>query len=70
MTFKQFVNNAKLFLKDNPEVADLDVIYSCDDEGNSYHKVYYSPSKGYLKNSEFEIVGDDTNLGVNAVCIN
>jgi hypothetical protein len=49
--------------------GDLDVVYSSDEEGNSFHKVAYTPSVGFFKDNEFDSTeeGDEE---TNAVCIN
>lgn len=43
MKFKDYVEACKLLLKENPELADVDVVYASDDEGNSYCKGVYGP---------------------------
>ncbi len=53
----------------------MDVIYSRDDEGNGFQKIYYSPSKGIYEDNEFisseqlEDYERDENE-INSVCIN
>lgn len=46
--------------------GDLDVIYSSDEEGNSFDKVFYFPTTGVFVNGEFE----DTDKNPNCICIN
>ena len=41
MKAKDYVNNLVEMLKKDPQIGELEVIYSQDDEGNSYHAVYY-----------------------------
>jgi len=53
----------------------MDVIYSRDDEGNGYQKVYYGPNKGVFEDNEFISADqlEDWNRepeDINAVCIN
>jgi hypothetical protein len=75
MTLKEYIENLNEFVKENPEALDYIVVYSSDDEGNSYSQVYYTPSIGQYKDYEFihaenfedrEMDGEDAN----AVCIN
>ena len=44
----------------------LEVVHASDDEGNSFHKVIYTPVVGSFEDSEFESGG----LPTNAICIN
>jgi hypothetical protein len=67
MKFKDYVGILSKQLKENPEWAELDVVYASDDEGNDYHKVYHSASAGTLFEGEMDFSGDDP---LNAVCIN
>lgn len=64
--------------------GDLDVVYSSDEEGNSYGKVFYHPTPGCFLSEDQEFVGAksdgvfppdvaecyDEPLTINAVCIN
>jgi len=73
MTFLQYLNTLITMVKRNPEIEDYEVIYSADDEGNSYHKVVFTPtvmkSKG-LENSYIEADSvKDTREG-DVICIN
>lgn len=73
MTLREFKQNIDKMLKDNPGLADLPVIYSCDDEGNTYQKVVFAPSGMCISNIE-----EDRHLEpeiyeeqkVNCICIN
>ena len=44
MTLGKYVETLVDMLKRNPEIEDYTVIYSSDDEGNSYQKVNFTPS--------------------------
>lgn len=35
------------------EHGDLEVVYSSDDEGNDFNKVYHDPTVGYYSSREF-----------------
>ena len=61
MTLKEYVTSLQEYLASHPCEQGLPVVTSCDDEGNGYNKVYFSPGKG-----EFEVNGDE----VEAVCVN
>ena len=69
MTFKDYVKNVNKFLKDHPESASCQVIYSADDEGNRFQPVLYTPSIGTYEDMEFN-GNTDNNVYPNAVCIN
>ena len=44
MTLGKYVETLVDMLKRNPEIEDYTVIYSSDDEGNTYQKVNYTPT--------------------------
>ena len=44
MTLAKYVETLVDMLKRNPEIEDYTVIYSSDDEGNTYQKVNYTPT--------------------------
>jgi hypothetical protein len=52
--------------------GDLEVIYSADDEGNSYDTVNYSPGVGrFAHGDEFRSASQfEDDEEINAVCIN
>jgi hypothetical protein len=76
MKFKEFIKNINAFAKDHPETLNMQVVYSCDEEGNKFNPVFCSPSKGIYYNEgdfidfenydEYERQESETN----AVCIN
>lgn len=43
-TFGEYVKRLNSLLKQHPELRNLPIYYSVDDEGNAYHKVYYDAS--------------------------
>lgn len=66
MTLKEYINNLQKIANEFP---DLKVVYSCDEEGNKFSPVFYSPVVGEFKNGdEFntEYSGDKPN----AICVN
>lgn len=74
MTLNQFKGNLKKFIKENPKALNLTVVASSDDEGNSFTKVHFDPTKGsfnedgsFTSESEFD---EFKKLKPNAVCIN
>jgi len=56
--------------------GDLEVVYSSDDEGNSFDKINFSPSTGHFFSedrewiSEDDILDDDLDFEINSVCVN
>jgi len=75
MKLKQYFENLKQFIEENPDSLEMEVVTSCDDEGNSYDSVYYKPSKGIFEDREFIDISQCEEWGrkeeeVNAVCIN
>ena len=47
---------------------DADVVYSSDEEGNSFDLLIHCPTTGKFKNGEFEY--KTAKKDVNAVCVN
>lgn len=77
-TLTDLKNDIDKLLKAHPEYAKLPIIYSSDDEGNSYHGVYNTltpmqaddPDEHYV-----DIVGskgdeDISDKDINVICIN
>jgi len=64
-TFEQFRKQVNQFAKDFPDAASLPVVTSSDDEGNSFHGIFYSPSVVTVEVANF---GD--NEEIKTVCIN
>jgi len=74
MKLKQYIKKLQEIAEKYPNI---DVIYSCDDEGNRYGEVGFSPSVGRYKDGEWisesqfeEFEEDGDKLVVNSVCIN
>ena len=67
MKFKDYVKLLTNLAKEHPEIKDMKVVYSRDDEGNYYGEVYYSPSIGVFNNGEFD---SEEDANANCVCIN
>jgi hypothetical protein len=53
MKLKEYMEKLELFVKENPEALEMDVVTSRDDEGNGYNQVYYSPSIGIFEDGDF-----------------
>ena len=75
MKLREYIENLREFVKENPEALDMDVITSKDDEGNGYNHIYYSPTKGHFDGDDFIPAGDLEEYGkdkneVNSVCLN
>lgn len=74
MKLKEFIENLSKMVKENPSTLDLDVVYSSDDEGNSYQKVGCGPSLGMLSDGEMMFIGEDegecSESEVNVIVIN
>jgi hypothetical protein len=74
MTVKKYINTLIEIVKRNPEIEDYKVIYASDSEGNTYEKVFYTPtvmSADGFDNSYLEVKPILTiNDKANALCIN
>ena len=77
MKVSEYVNNLIQLLKKDPEIGELEVIYSQDAEGNSYQKVFYTPSLMKTEGLEnayvtgvINIDPDEIDVETSALCIN
>ena len=75
MTLKEFTENLEKFIEENPEILNMQVVTSSDDEGNSFNLVYYPPSKGIFEDREFTPFSQYADYNrdkdeTNSVCIN
>jgi hypothetical protein len=77
MTVNEYANNLIQLLKKSPEIGELEVIYSQDDEGNTYQKVNFHASlvktEG-LQNQYVDVIievdSDEIDKERTALCIN
>jgi len=71
-TLKQLISRLQDIAKENPEALDLPLVYSRDDEGNSFHKVYFDAGLGNYDENKREFLNKEEADGkeVNCVCIN
>ena len=70
MTFREFVDNCNKLLARHPETAGCEVIYSSDDEGNSFHSVQYNLSVWVSESGDFTEIDPRNDKSGNCVCIN
>lgn len=79
MKLKEYIDKLNQLIEDYPKALGMEVIYSHDDEGNEYQKLWASPTLCQvedIKTSRFiEIVGFNGDEDIlieycNAVCIN
>ena len=67
-TFKTYVAWINDLYKDNPELKEVQVITSADDEGNYFNPVLYKPCTGKFENDEF--ISYNEHNKINAICLN
>lgn len=67
-TLKDLLDNINFLLKVNEDYMNLPLIYSSDDEGNSYHPVWFSLSPGRLDDDGYFIM--EENEKPECICIN
>jgi hypothetical protein len=80
MTLREFLENIEKKVKEDPRILELNVLYSKDDEGNGFERIYYGPTLGFFDDSdrEFYDAGSEdfeeeygyTKEHINAICIN
>lgn len=76
LTLKEYIKHLQEVLDQHPEYSEFPVIYATDEEGNSYHKVYNTPTlvelddpNDYYLDVNFSEEGTDS-LTPNAILIN
>lgn len=57
--------------------GDVDLVYSSDDEGNNFSKVYHNPTPGqfthhheFIPQDQFNDYDDSYEFTVNSICVN
>lgn len=78
MKLKDFVENLHEMILESPELLEMTVITSSDDEGNSFDEVHYIPTPGFFNRDEREFFHLEEDLeefeieksNFNAICIN
>ena len=78
MKLKEYLKYLNEFVNNDPDTLEMEIIYSSDDEGNSYHKVINLPISCQIHDLDdyyMEMVGMEGNdyiahEDLNAVCIN
>ena len=74
MTLKEFMENIEGIVKNNPDVLEMEVVTSIDDEGNGFNKVYIKPTLGYYDADDEEFYNEndeDEDMNPNnAICVN
>lgn len=67
MKLKAYIKKLQAIAKKH---GDLNVVYSCDDEGNEFKMVAYNPSVGSFNDSEWGQDDETEEFKVDAVCLN
>jgi hypothetical protein len=75
MKLKEYLEELNKLVEEKPNLLNLEIVYSVDDEGNVYKRVYYSPTVGFytpndfIPENQFEVFEIEEG-NVNAICIN
>lgn len=67
MKFIEYVEKLNKFLEQHPNTKDYNVVYSVDEEGNSYNFLYNGPRIGFYDEVELNF---DSDCEPDSVCIN
>lgn len=74
MKFKNYLASLNKMAELHPETLEFEVVYSSDEEGNTFNRVVYEPTIGVFNgpyNGEFYSGDDiDEDMKPNAVCLN
>lgn len=60
ITVRNLIDHLHKIIEDNPKLEDLPIIYSSDDEGNSYQKVHNLPGLSQVEDLDswiLEVIG-------------
>jgi hypothetical protein len=70
-TLRELIARLNSIAKEIPEALDLPLVYSQDDEGNGFHRVYCDAGLGHYDESCNDFTSaEGTNEEVNCICIN
>lgn len=75
-TLKEYFENLKSFIEENPDCLELPVIVAKDDEGNGYNSNFFEPQKGHFdfESRDFytqeQLSEDDYGFEINTVLLN
>lgn len=72
---KDYISHLNEMIKSNPEIADFELVYSKDSEGNEFKFVYNLPEIGIIEQSDFVSINQFDEFGYsegdeNCVCVN
>ena len=71
MTLELYIEQLQKFTERYPEALKYSVVYSSDEEGNSFHPVEFSPTLGAFDESDLAFTSHtEINENADSVCIN
>lgn len=74
MKLKEYYEVLKRMVEETPEVLELEVVYSIDDEGNAFRECYCTPTPGMYVDMDFHTKEsfdyENGEYVQNAICIN
>lgn len=76
MTLKEYLKDLNNLAEQTPEILDMEVVTSIDDEGNGFNRVSYTPCIGRYDSDDRDFTNKDNDedpIGIdecNAVCLN
>ena len=69
MKLKDYKKQLDDLVKENPEILELDIVHSSDDEGNSFQLANFGPCMGNFEGDQFDAHAE-IKSNTNAICIN
>ncbi len=67
MNLKEYANKINKLAKKCPNIK---VVYSSDEEGNSFSEVFFAPTLGIFNGESFDSLENSSENEPNAVCVN
>lgn len=52
MNLREYLEKLNKLVEENPNYLELEVIYSSDDEGNSYSNIHHEPTPVFIEEDE------------------
>lgn len=70
-TLRELITRLNSIAKEVPDALDLPLVYSQDDEGNGFHKVYFEAGLGHYDESCGDFTSEEgSDEKINCICIN
>lgn len=70
MTLKEYLENLNNAVALDSSLLDLEVVYSQDEEGNSYQKIFFTPGIMYFDEDMEPVEEEENDTAIKMMCMN